>query len=350
MAADPTVRPDGASPDAAAIAAHACVACGAAARWDPAKAALACPYCGTSVPAALGGGGVVVAEHDVVRILRAIPETGRDWGADRLALRCGRCGAISLFEAGRAAQRCEFCTAAAIAPIDATPRPIRPDAVLPFRVSEADAREAARRAAGRRASVTSVTGAYLPHWRLTCDLYVHWHAMANVGTKEHPDYSPIDGGFSEVDSHLVPATKGVSADVLAGIAPFPLDELRPYDPGFVAGWVVEQYQIDLVAAGDRLCATLSERAPWTYRKRCHVEIPERRYHGLMVTATAAVTAFHHVLLPVWVVQATRGGRPRRIVVNGATGQAWTESEWPRGCGVAAAVALALAAGLLWILS
>jgi hypothetical protein len=29
--------------------------------------------------------------------------------------------------------------------------------------------------------------------------------------------------------------------------PFPTKELAPYDAGYVSGWVVEQYQIDLVA-------------------------------------------------------------------------------------------------------
>ena len=36
------------------------------------------------------------------------------------------------------------------------------------------------------------------------------------------------------------------------IEPFPTHELVPYDPGFLAGWVVEQYQIDLVNAAN-LC-------------------------------------------------------------------------------------------------
>ena len=36
-----------------------------------------------------------------------------------------------------------------------------------------------------------------------------------------------------------------------GIEPFPTQELRAYDAGYVAGWVVERYQIDLVSAAAR---------------------------------------------------------------------------------------------------
>jgi hypothetical protein len=345
--------PDGATPAAqvAALATHDCAACGSAARWDAAKGALVCPYCGTAAPAQLAADGTIVAEHDVLRLLRAIPAAARGWDDERVALRCQRCAAISLFEPARAGQRCEFCGAPAIAPAEASARPIRPDALLPFTVSESDARDAACRRLGRGASVTTVAGVYLPYWRMTCDLYVHWHAVANIGTKNNPEYSPIDGGFSEVDdSHLVPATRGVEATLLAGIAPFPLDQLRPYDPGFLAGWIVEQYQVDLVAAGDRLCANLAEKAPWAYRTRCHAEVPERRYHGLAVAATAAITAFHHLLLPVWVVQLAHGERTVQVVVNGATGAVSSEPGRRRGLGVTAGLILILSAVWgLWLL-
>ena len=339
------------APDVAALATHDCAACGSAARWDAAKSALVCPYCGTAAPAQLAANGAIVGEHDVARVLRAVPAAARGWDEDRVALRCQRCAAISLFEPARAGQRCEFCGAAAIVPTDASARPIRPDALLPFTIPESEALDAARRRLGRGASVISAAGVYLPYWRMTCDLYVHWHAVANLGTKEHPEYSPIDGGFSEIDDrHLVPATRGVQAELLAGIAPFPIDQLRPYDPAFLAGWIVEQYQIDLIAAGDRLCSSLAERAPWAYRKRCRAEIPERRYHGLAVTATAAITAFHHLLLPVWVVQLAHGARTVQVVVNGATGAVSSEVAWPRGLGVIAGLILILvAAGGLWLL-
>jgi hypothetical protein len=36
--------------------------------------------------------------------------------------------------------------------------------------------------------------------------------------------------------------------MLRRIEPFPTKELVPYNAGFLSGWVVERYQIDLVAA------------------------------------------------------------------------------------------------------
>src|SRR6185369_6435101 len=53
------------------------------------------------------------------------------------------------------------------------------------------------------------------------------------------------------DDDLVCASVGVHPALLRGIEPFPTTELKPYDPGFVAGWIVERYQIDLAAAAAR---------------------------------------------------------------------------------------------------
>ena len=53
------------------------------------------------------------------------------------------------------------------------------------------------------------------------------------------------------DDDLVCASVGVHPALLRGVEPFPTGELEPYDAGYVAGWIVERYQIDLVAAAQR---------------------------------------------------------------------------------------------------
>ena len=338
-------------PEVSALAKHHCPGCGSEARWDAGKQALVCPYCGTVSPAELASDGSIVKEHDLALALRAIPDLDRGWESDRTPVRCGNCAAISLFEPTRMAQRCEFCGSAAVVPQAASQRPIRPESVLPFAVPEAQARELACQWVGRGASVASATGLYVPYWRLACEVYVHWHAVADYGTKDRPDYAPVDGGFSVMDdSPLLPATQGIPETLLKAIEPFPLEQLRPYDPGFVSGWVVEQYQIDLVSAGDRTRADLAERAPRDYRSRCGDEVPETRYHSLVVTATTAVKTFRHLLLPVWMVHVVRGGRTTRVVINGATGTVTGDGETRRtGRWVLALLLLLAGAGLVWVL-
>ena len=84
--------------DAAATARqkYACPACGAEARWTPAKHALVCPFCGTESPATLQtrGADTIIVEHDLAAALRDIPDAKRGWQAEKVSVKCRSCQAI----------------------------------------------------------------------------------------------------------------------------------------------------------------------------------------------------------------------------------------------------------------
>ena len=65
-------------------------------------------------------------------------------------VQCRSCKAVSAFAAERVGQRCEFCGSPALVPYEDTRAPIRPQSLLPFKVSEA--RSAKRCGAGMPAS------------------------------------------------------------------------------------------------------------------------------------------------------------------------------------------------------
>jgi predicted RNA-binding Zn-ribbon protein involved in translation (DUF1610 family) len=136
--------------EVAALVKHLCPACGAEANWNAARQALVCPYCGTTSPAELASDGSLVKEHDLVAALRAIPDEQRGFANDRTAVQCQSCKAITLFEATRVAQRCDFCGSSSIVPYEKTRNAIRPESLVPFRVSESSVRESMRRWYGSR--------------------------------------------------------------------------------------------------------------------------------------------------------------------------------------------------------
>ena len=107
------------------------------------------------------------------------------------------------------------------------------------------------------------------------------------------------------DDDLVCASVGVHAGLLRGIEPFPTATLKPYDAGFVAGWIVERYQIDLVerragcARGDgcqgrRRCARSRSRATPIATSTC--------------TRPYSRQTFKHILAPVWLMTYTFGAK------------------------------------------
>src|SRR5438067_7388611 len=267
------------TPELTARQKFSCPSCGAEARWDPAKQALVCPYCGAVSPAKIETSGEIL-EQDLVAALRSIPDERRGWHSERISVKCQSCQAISVFPPDRVAQRCEFCGSSQLVPYEQTKAPIRPESLLPFKLAEDKIRDAIRAWYGSHwfapsrlksgARTDQVHGIYIPYWTFDAQVAADWTAEAgyhyyvtesyrdangNEQTREvqHTRWEFVAGHVDHFfDDDLVPASLGVNESLLRKIEPFPTSELAPYDPGYLSGWVVEQYQIDLIAAAQRL--------------------------------------------------------------------------------------------------
>ena len=327
-----------------ALKKFACPACGADARWEPARQSLVCPYCSTVSPAKLADDGSLIEESDLAKALRGLPEDQRGWQAETRSVRCQNCHAISVFEPKHVAQRCDFCGSPAIVDIEEQQAPIRPSSLLPFVVPEADVRESMRRWYATRwfapnklkawAVTDTVHGVYLPYWTFDAQVQARWTAESGYYYFETESYRdsqgkhqtrqvrkvrwvPSSGNLDHFfDDELVAASKGVRGDLLTKIEPFPTTtDLKPYDPGYVAGWVVEQYQLDLLAAAERSRQAMDSKV----RSMCASQVPGDTHRNLRVHANYAGQTFKHILAPVWLLSYDYGRRNYQVVVNGSTG-------------------------------
>jgi Zn finger protein HypA/HybF involved in hydrogenase expression len=322
-----------------ALKKFACPACGADARWEPARQALVCPYCGSVSPAKLADDGALVEENDLVAALRRLTPEQRGWQAATRSVRCQNCNAVSVFEPTRIAQRCEFCGSPAIVPVEEQTAPIRPSAVLSFKISEAQVRDEVRKwYASRwfapnklksRALTDTIKGVYLPYWTFDAHVDAQWRADAGYYYYVTESYRqtrqvrkirwvPSSGSLSHFfDDELVAASKGVRPDLLARIEPFPTTtrELKPYDPGYLAGWIVEQYQIDLISAATHSRGVMDAKL----RSLCAAQVPGDTHRNLHVSADYSGQTFKHVLVPVWLLTYNFGRKNYQVVANGCTG-------------------------------
>jgi len=331
-------------PELSALKKFACPACGADARWEPSKQALVCPYCSTVSPAKLAEDGSLVEENDLAAALRGLRPEQRGWDSQTRSVRCQNCNAISVFDPKRVAQRCDFCGSPAIVPLEEQEAPIRPASLLPFVVPEPTVREQMRRWYASRwfapnklkrwAVTDTIKGVYLPYWTFDAQVHAQWTAESgyhyyvtetytdsngNTQTRQvqHTRWEPSSGRLDHFfDDELVSASKGVRADLLAKIEPFPTtSNLKPYDAGYVAGWVVERYQIDLIAAAQRSRQVMDQKVT----SLCGSQVPGDTYRDLRVHADYSGQTFKHVLVPVWLLSYGYGRRSFQVVVNGSTG-------------------------------
>ena len=325
--------------DISALERLPCPACGAMANWNPGRQALVCPYCGTVSPATLATDGSLVKEHDLVAALRSVPDDRKGWEADRVSVQCQSCKAISLFNPNRVAQNCEFCGSPKIVPQTSARSPIVPESVLPFKVAESEVRESVRRWYGGRwfapnrlksaAMTDRVHGLYIPYWTFDAKVAARWTAEAGYYYYE----TVRRGGKTErvrkvrweyasgslehfFDDQPVPATRGIHEKLLRQVEPFPTHAVVPYDPGYVSGWVVEQYQIDLVAAADHARQAMDA----SVRALCSQQVPGDTQRNLNVNADYSAQTFKHILVPVWLVAYNYGTKAFQVLANGSTGR------------------------------
>ncbi|HUR34060.1 MAG TPA: hypothetical protein VM032_09725 [Vicinamibacterales bacterium] len=322
-----------------------CPACGGEAQWNPARHALICPYCGTESPVELQqrDDKTVIVEHDLVTALRALPDSARGWHAEKVSVQCQSCKAISVFDPGKISQSCQFCGSTALVPYEQVKESIRPESLLPMTIAESNARDLIRAWYGKqwlapngfagKALTDTVKGIYLPYWTFDASVHARWTAESGEyyytgsgkNRQRHVRWSPASGELSHAfDDDLVCASVGVHQTLITGVQPFPTTTgLVPYDAGYLSGWTVERYQIDLVTSAQRSRAQMDA----AIRTLCAQAIPGDTYRNLQVESTYSNQTFKHILVPVWLLSYVYGSRAFQVLVNGATGAIAGERPW-----------------------
>ncbi len=323
-----------------------CPACGGEAQWNPGKQALVCPYCGTTSPAQVelsATGEEVIQEHDLVAALRSIPDERRGWQAQKTQVRCQQCNAISVFDPSRVGQRCDFCGSSALVPYEEIKEALRPESLLPMKLGEQQVRDNIRQwyrtrwfAPNRlktKALTDTVRGAYVPYWTFDAQVHADWTAESGYYYYETETYTdangktqtrqvqkirwvPSSGSLDHFfDDELVPASRGVQPDLLRRVEPFPTQDLVGYNPGFLSGWVVERYQLDLVSAAQNSRAQMDAKL----RSMCASQVPGDTHRNLEICARYSGQTFKHILVPIWLLSYDYGRRAFQVVINAYTG-------------------------------
>ncbi len=372
---EPTADGPGSAPARAlALEEHRfpCPSCGSDLRFDPGEQDLACPHCGHREPIEQRRGAL--AELDLrAATERRLPAAAME--ETRIA-RCRNCGAEIEFDAALHARECPFCASPIVADTGLH-RQIKPQAQLPFLVSEPQAREALARWLGRRWFAPSdlvafaradrlLTGIYAPYWTFDAETetdyaghrgdvrYETRHVPVTVNGRRQMaaqqvarvDWRPARGRVARnFDDVLVLGSKSLPKRYAEGLAPWDLSALSAYDPRFLAGFRSEAYTTGLEDAYGEAKAAMNRVIEGDVR--ASIGGDQQRIER-METRVGALT-FKHVLLPIWLAAFRYRGKSYRFVVNGRTGE--VEGERPYSAAKIAAVvilALAVAFALAWL--
>jgi hypothetical protein len=248
-----------------------------------------------------------------------------------------------VFDAAKVGQNCEFCGSPALVDYQEIKAPIRPQSLLPFKVSETAVRESIRKwyaskwfAPSRfkgRALVDTIHGVYVPYWTFDARVHCPWWAEAGhyyyttetyrdsqgrtqTRQVQHVRWEPASGVVDHFfDDEPVPGTQGIDLGLLRAVEPFPTTELVAYDTAFLSGFVVEHYQVVLIDAARRS----QEQMHAKLEALCASQVPGDTYRNLRIAPEYSGQTFKHVLVPVWLLAYTYGAKRFQVVVNGYTG-------------------------------
>lgn len=317
-----------------------CVSCGAQVHYAPGTDVLRCPYCGatTQVPQQRS----VVVEHSITELAQRPRVPAASLGAQSLT--CQKCGATTQSE--ELSRSCPFCGA----PVVVRPDPdllIPPEAVLPFGLDRAAMRAALRGWVRTRhfapsklkkvSEAESTTGLYLPHWTFdagtvsqyqgqrgeyywvteTYTVTVNGQTQTRTRQVRRTRWWPASGTVSRAfDDVLVPGTTAVDSERLADVAPWPMEGIQPYAPGYLSGFRTVRYDVEpevgLAAAKEQMGTVIVDD--------CRRDIGGDEQRVFSVRTQYDDVSFKLVLLPVWSAVYLFRGRSWHVMINGCTGE------------------------------
>lgn len=326
-----------------------CDTCGADMRYAPGEGQLVCDHCGNKEP--IEGDGfshTTIRELDFQSALAAaLPEQEIE---ERRVSSCPNCGAEIEFDPEIHSLECPFC-ATPVVISTGTHRYIKPRGLLPFGLTEPQARDAMTQWLGAlwfapnglrnyARKGRKMDGIYVPYWTYDADtksayrgergtVYYENRTVRRNGKTgtvrvQKVRWSPASGRVARwFDDVLVLASKSLPKRYTDALQPWDLAALEPYRPEYLAGFRAEGYTVTLDEGWGDARAQIDR----VIERDVKFDIggDRQRIHNVQ-TAISDVT-FKHILLPVWMAAYKYRGRTYRFVVNGRTGRVQGERPW-----------------------
>ena len=357
-----------------------CSSCGGALVYAPGEVVTRCPFCGTENrieeeegPWAAAKSEAGLAEQDLAAALSGQMDEAEI--EETRTVHCDTCGADVEFDDKTHAGTCPFC-ASSIVTETSTNRHIKPKGVLPFGLTERDAREAMNNWLGRlwfapnglkeyaRAG-RPMEGLYVPYWTYDAqtesdyrgqrgDVYyvtqrvqVQVDGKMQTQTRQVPKirWSRASGRVARFfDDVLVLASKSLPKRYADRLGPWDLSALRPYRSAYLAGFRAEAYTVPLDEGYAEARAIMDD----VIRRDIRFDLGGDQQRIEQVDTRISAATFKHILLPVWLAAYKYQGQTYRFIVNGRTGAVQGERPWSKWKIAVAVVLGALAAGAIGI--
>ena len=327
-----------------------CASCAGQCAYNPAHQGLECTQCGNVRRLETPDDDRAAAERDLIE--------GEDApvALEAHSHHCETCGGDVVFTGPVLSERCAYCNGPVV--LRLREEAFETMALIPFRVPNGAAQENALAWVGKRLAAPDdlgdavatgrVAGLYAPFWTFDSEEAIDYWASYKVTRGKRTETRQTSGSMTiSFDDMLVPASPHVTPLIRDGILhEFDPRRLRPYGPGYIAGFAAERHH-QTVSEG--LDAAADDK-DLLIRNRIKLRINKRGVHNIRYRTDTSGIRYRRILLPVWMLHYTYRGEPMKVVVCGLQGRTFGERPFSYGklAAYSAAISAAVMAfGLLW---
>ncbi len=320
-----------------------CPSCGGNMVYNPSTYCLQCESCGR----------IVEIRH------RMASEIGFDklvdaqsvWDTETRAYVCNSCGAKQLMSRRNMSPICAFCGTANVIALDSISG-LRPNAILPFTINEADAHSRyaawaskkffAPRKFKKELRAEKISGHYLPAFTFDSDTYTPYDGMlgeyyyttytdseGHVHTQQHTRWFSIHGAYRMFHNDIfvdasAPDARG--ATTLRRLSPYNTDDSNEYSDSYLYGFSASQNErsgLDCWAEARDImekCVRRGILSQYSYDVIGRLNFNMQCYG----------TTYKYLLLPVYIGHATYRDRLYNFYMNGQNGK--ISGKTPRSVG------------------
>ena len=351
-----------------------CTSCGADLTYAPGQTDLVCQHCGHAQAITAAAPAKKTRAMGEIPLARGLADA-EDVGISEevRSTSCPSCGAVVEFSGASHAALCPFCATPVVVDTG-THRRLKPQALVPFSLTEDQARDALSKWLGSlwfapnglleyTRKGRSMAGIYVPFWSFDADTasrYTgqrgeHYYETRTVsvvvdGKRQNREervqktrWYPASGRVARFfDDMLVMASKSLPARLGNDLTPWDLGRMEPYTPEYLAGFQAEGYTILLPDGHAEARARMESVIVQDVRR--DIGGDDQRVNS--VDTDWRDETFKHILLPVWTAAYKFSGRSFQFLVNGQTGEVQGErpySWWKIGFTVLLVAALVLGA-------
>lgn len=308
-----------------------CSSCGSNLKFDPKTQMLICQHCGR----------IESFEQELTASEIALTDalsTAETWDSESALIACENCGAKIVLDKSETAKCCPFCGTAHVVKVDEIIG-IKPNAVLPFKITGEDALALSKKWAKKRwfaprefkkkLSADNINGVYTPCF--TFDSNTSSRYVARLGrthtrttgsgknrrTYTYTEWFTVSGGCDySFDDVTVTAGSKITQKNLDKIAPFDSNNSKAYENKFLLGFMSYHYEKDI----ETCWGEAKEKIDLMIKKNILSKYSYDKIDYIKVETNHTDVTYKYVLLPIYVGNYKFRKKVYGFIVNGTNGK------------------------------